>query len=75
MNGPDPFPTSRARFEALARRLSGKEALALTHSELEGLIQTEGEEMLRQLLAEHLARRAAPQGPGHTWRDRRGEHA
>ena len=55
-----PFDAARAGFEALVTTLSTAETLSKTHSELEGLLQTDGAELMRELLQGHLTLR----GPG-----------
>ena len=52
------FDGARYAFEALAARLEGPESRELTHSALEALIESEGREILRQLLEDHIALRA-----------------
>lgn len=56
----NPFEASRRKFEALTNRLSSNETMSKTHSDLEDLIETEGREVMRQLLQDHLTLR----GPG-----------
>lgn len=58
----NPFDDSRRKFEGLMDRLSSKEAMLKTHSDLEDMIEAEGREVLRQLLQDHLTLR----GPGVT---------
>lgn len=48
------FSASREQFEKLATKLGGSEAMAMTHSELESLVERDGREVLRQLLQDHL---------------------
>jgi hypothetical protein len=55
----DAFAASRELFEVAVGFLSGAQAAALTHGELEQRLDTDGRELLRQLLGEHLALRAA----------------
>jgi hypothetical protein len=52
------FSAAREQFEKLATRLAGAEAMAMTHSELESLVEKDGREVLRQLLQDHLHLRA-----------------
>ncbi len=56
----DAFGGARAAFERLVGRFSSRETMKLTHSDLERLVETEGREVLRQLLQDHLDLR----GPG-----------
>jgi len=49
-----PFAPARARFEALAERLESKEALGMTHAEVERLIDHDGRAVLRDLLQAHI---------------------
>jgi hypothetical protein len=56
----NPFTTSDEVFEGLKKRLSGREALKMTHGELERLLDEDGRELLRCLLQDHLDLR----GPG-----------
>ena len=53
------FARSRATFEAFCDRLRGPEALAMTHTAVERLLATEGREVLRQLLQDHVDLRGA----------------
>jgi hypothetical protein len=48
------FSASREQFEKLATKLRGAEAMAMTHSELESLVENDGREVLRQLVQDHL---------------------
>ena len=52
------FAASRARFDTLLDWLDSPEAAQLEHAELEGQLDTEGRELLRQLLSDHLDLRA-----------------
>lgn len=52
------FSAAREQFEKLATKLHASEAMAMTHSELESLIEKDGREVLRQLLQDHLHLRA-----------------
>ena len=53
------FDASRALFEALLGRLDGEGAGGMAHAELESLLDTEGRELQRVLLQDHLDLRAA----------------
>lgn len=55
----DDFAPSRAKFGLILSRLESEEAADLTHAELEELMATEGRELIRQMLQDHLRRRAA----------------
>ena len=50
----DGFTASRGRFDAIVAFLDGTQAAALSHAELEEHLDTDGRELLRQLLADHL---------------------
>jgi len=52
------FSGSRARFEDLVDWLNGAEADRLEHAELEDQLQTQGRDLLRRLLQDHLNIRA-----------------
>ncbi|MFD6327641.1 ISKra4 family transposase [Streptomyces sp. NPDC058442] len=54
----DPFARSIDAFETLTRTLSGAPAAGWTHAELEEHLETEGREVLRLLLQDHLDLRA-----------------
>jgi hypothetical protein len=54
----NPFSEAYQHFNALVTRLQSHEALAMTHSQLESLLQVEGFELLRLLLQAHLDVRA-----------------
>lgn len=56
----NPFAVSERVFRALTTRLSSRETLAMTHGDLERLLDKEGRELIRQLLQDHLDLR----GPG-----------
>ena len=60
------FSGSRDRFETVVSWLGGEEAAGLTHAGLEGRLQVDGRELLRQLLQDHLDLRAQrePQAAG-----------
>jgi hypothetical protein len=49
-----PFARSRARFERFVERLRSPEVGAMTHSEVEAVIQGDGREILRQLFQDHV---------------------
>jgi hypothetical protein len=55
---PDPFARSLSAFETLMGTLSGDQAGAWTHAELEEHLHAAGWELLRQLLQDHLDLRA-----------------
>jgi hypothetical protein len=57
-SGVDRFERSRERFELMLERLGGEESGALEHSELEALLASDGRELLRVLLQDHLDLRA-----------------
>ncbi|MBT2492933.1 ISKra4 family transposase [Streptomyces sp. ISL-96] len=81
----DPFARSVSAFETLMCTLSGRDASAWTHAELEEHLDAAGRELLRQLLQDHLdlrAMRAAeqvragsgpvvvgPEGRARPWRE------
>jgi len=50
----DPFFSSRAGFDVLVAKLSGEGAAALTHGEVERLIEDDGRELLRLLMQDHV---------------------
>lgn len=52
------FGPAREKFDALAGRLGSSETMSMTHSEVESLVETEGRELLRQLVQDHLQLRA-----------------
>jgi hypothetical protein len=54
----DCFEASRALFEIIVGFLNSAEAVALSHSELETILDTKGNELKRQLLQNHLNSRA-----------------
>jgi hypothetical protein len=54
----DPFEESRAKFEDILVQLEGPAMKSATHSEIESLLDTEGRELLRRLVQDHLALRA-----------------
>lgn len=53
------FSSSRERLERIISWLQGAAATGMTHGELEAHVQTEGRELLRGLMQEHLDLRAA----------------
>jgi hypothetical protein len=55
---PAGFGSSREQFESLLGFLDGTDAAGLSHGELEERLDREGRELLRRLLADHLALRA-----------------
>ncbi|MFB8136506.1 ISKra4 family transposase [Streptomyces mirabilis] len=55
----DPFARSVSAFETLRCTLSGSDASAWTHAELEERLDVDGRELLRQLLQDHLDLRAS----------------
>ncbi|MCA1700260.1 MAG: ISKra4 family transposase [Actinobacteria bacterium] len=57
--GPGCFARSWEQFDAVVGWLSGEQAGALTHAELEERLRTDGRELLRQLLQDHLELRAS----------------
>src|SRR5450432_405059 len=64
-------------FSKLTSRLSGRETLAMTHGELERLLDKEGRELIRQLLQDHLDLRGSGEVHGDVVgaRDVRRPHA
>ncbi|MDH6580829.1 hypothetical protein [Kitasatospora sp. MAP5-34] len=54
----DPFARSISAFETLMGTVSGGDASAWTHAELEEHLEVAGRELLRQLLQDHLDLRA-----------------
>lgn len=56
--GGDGFARSRERLEAMVVFLTGGQAGALEHGELEDRLVTDGRELLRQLYQDHLDLRA-----------------
>ncbi|MCX5315862.1 ISKra4 family transposase [Streptomyces sp. NBC_00154] len=81
----DPFARSVSAFETLMCTLSGTDASAWTHAELEEHLDAAGRELLRQLLQDHLDLRAmreeeqvragsrplvvGPEGRARPWRE------
>ena len=58
----NPFSDSQRCFDDLTKRLSGREALEMTHGDLERLLDKEGRELIRRLFQDHVDLR----GPGET---------
>lgn len=52
------FDASRQQFDKVVSWLEGAESARLTHAELEAQLQSEGRELLRRLLQDHLDLRA-----------------
>lgn len=50
----NPFAASRAAFDRLCGRMQGAEAFAMNHADLERVLQSDGRDLLRQLLQDHL---------------------
>lgn len=50
----NPFAVSARVFTELTARLSSRETLAMTHGDLERLLDKDGRELIRQLLQDHL---------------------
>jgi len=57
MSSPECFAESTAHFQSMMAHISSEEALGMTHSDLERELETQGRELLRRLLQEHLALR------------------
>ena len=53
-----PFAASVEKFEAVVQQLGSASTCEMTHSEVEQLIDTEGKELMRRLLQDHLSLRA-----------------
>jgi hypothetical protein len=68
---PSAYLAAHEKFEQLITRLRAPQSQAMTHSELEQLIETEGREVLRHLLQAHLDERT-PGAVTHTVRDAAG---
>lgn len=58
----NPFSESQHFFDNLTKKLSDREALEMTHADLERMLDKEGRELIRWLLQDHLDLR----GPGGT---------
>ncbi len=56
---PSLFALADEKFAAIKHRLGSAEVRAMTHSDLEKLIEGDGRELMRRLLQDHLALRAA----------------
>ncbi len=56
----------RAKFEALCHRLESDEALGMSHSGVESVLDVDGKEILRLLFQDHLALRAERETPPST---------
>jgi hypothetical protein len=61
----NPFANSGRVFGELTKRLAGREALEMTHGDLERLLDKDGRELIRHLLQDHLDLR----GPGEASAD------
>ncbi len=51
------FSAARARFEALLERVASEESLALSHDDVEDLVEKDGRLLLRDIVQGHLALR------------------
>ncbi len=60
----DPFAQTRAHLAQMLARLGGEEAGAMTHSDLERELETEGRELLRLMFQEHLDLRSPGEAAG-----------
>jgi hypothetical protein len=60
---PDPFASSMRCAGELAGMLGGNDAMGMDHAELEDVIAERGRELMRRLLQDHLALRAAREQP------------
>ncbi|MCI3245722.1 ISKra4 family transposase [Streptomyces spinosisporus] len=58
LSEPDAYAASRDAFERLVSTLAGAPAHSMAHDELEGLLEQQGRELLRQLMQDHLDLRA-----------------
>ena len=54
----DLFENARVSFEGLVTRLKGRQALGMKHNELEAMVGSQGQDVLQQLLQDHLKLRA-----------------
>ena len=54
-----PFCEARAEMERIIDRLTSREAMSMTLSEIERLVGAEGHELLRELMQAHVDLRAA----------------
>jgi hypothetical protein len=52
------FDASTAQFAGLVERLQSKETLAMAHDDLESLVESQGKELMRSLIQDHLRLRA-----------------
>lgn len=57
------FRPSRACFDAVVNKLMSESVRTMDHGALEALVDTEGREILRQLVEDHLALRTAQEEP------------
>ena len=55
---PTPFVQSREQFESILLQLASASTCQMTHSEVEKLVNTDGTELMRRLLQDHLSLRA-----------------
>lgn len=55
---PSSFARSQEQFESVVGKLGSHPVCQLTHSEVERLVETEGRELMRSLLQDHLSLRA-----------------
>ena len=55
------FMVARDKFDRLQKRVASKDALSMSHSEVEEFIEAEGREVLRELLQAHLDLRGRAQ--------------
>jgi hypothetical protein len=53
-----PFAQSREQFESILLQLASESTCQMTHSEVEKLVSTNGTELMRRLLQDHLSLRA-----------------
>ena len=56
-----PFDSARVVLESLVDKLQSGDAMALSHADVERMIDVEGREILRRLLQDHIALRAQGQ--------------
>ena len=52
------FDASAAHFSGLVERLQSKETLKMAHDDLESLVESQGKELMRRLIQDHLRLRA-----------------
>jgi hypothetical protein len=69
----DPFTASARVFTALVEDLSGPPTAAMTHAQVEEVLDTRGRDLLRQLFQDHLDLRALREETDLTRRVDRGE--